>query len=128
MGDRYNVAFKATEEDTPIWLYSHWGGTSRYTAIAEALEDARSRWHDPSYATRVAISSIIGNDWSSKTGFGLNAGERPSTMGDSPECAVVIWDKRIVDIVHESDPSLSRGSLTFDEFIGMAQPVVLREV
>lgn len=128
MGDRYNVAFKATKEDTPIWLYAHWGGTGRYTMIAEAIEEARSRWHDPSYATRVAISSIIGNDWSSTTGFGLNAGERPSTMGDYPECAIVIWDKRLVEVVDEGDPSTSHWSLTFDEFLEMAHPVVLRSV
>lgn len=117
MGDRYNVAFKASERSMPIWLYSHWGGADRFTTIAEAVEAARPRWYDPSYATRVATSSIIGKWWTETTGFGLEAADKPSTMGDYPEALVVIWDAELVQVVDERTPDVVRYTMTFKTFL-----------
>ena len=73
MGARVNFVFK-TELDKPnIVLYSHWGETTWRFDLAMAIERANSRLKlgDVSYATRIMISSLIGNDWESETGFGI---------------------------------------------------------
>lgn len=80
MGDRCTFIFADTLEapegvdaHDPIvtMLYSHWGGESRHEDLAHAIAKALPRWTDPSYATRICVSQIIGSDWDSETGFGL---------------------------------------------------------
>lgn len=80
MGDRYTVGFtgfdEADNEERRIWLYSHWGGSDRHAEIARAIDAAKPRWSDPTYATRIAISNIVGEQWKNETGFGIEAGPR----------------------------------------------------
>jgi hypothetical protein len=73
MGARVNFVFK-TELDKPnIVLYSHWGETTWRFDLAMAIERAnpRLKMGDVPYATRIMISSLIGNDWESETGYGI---------------------------------------------------------
>ena len=63
-----------TNSETAIYLYSHWGGDSKWADTVSALEAAQPRWRDSSYAARIFISRIVGNNWNEETGFGIAAG------------------------------------------------------
>lgn len=70
MGDRHNVGivqypYGAERAKEIIWLYSHSGfwsdvpGVEGYAAcVALALDEARPRWDDYSYFTRIIIHSL----------------------------------------------------------------------
>ena len=77
MGARTNFHFK-TDTGT-LSLYSHWGGDSRKTDLANALNAANPRLGDTSYALRIMISNLVGEDWNSETGFGLTINDMLST-------------------------------------------------
>ena len=74
MGDRANFAFVQDNGDT-IVLYGHWSGYKMLENLAEAVFKARPRWGDTGYATRIAISQLIGDGWDMETGFGLYVNE-----------------------------------------------------
>jgi hypothetical protein len=73
MGARTN--FELQDGQGSIWLYSHWGGDNKEVTLANALEQAKPRWDDFSYAMRIVVSQIIGQNWDSETGFGLSTFE-----------------------------------------------------
>lgn len=98
MGDRMVVGFQADKDTPPVWLYSHWGGHSRVADIASAVEAARPRWSDPAYATRIAISQIVGDAWSGELGFGISAGDRNFCLPDYDEVHLVDWSKKTVTV------------------------------
>jgi hypothetical protein len=108
MGDRYAVGFTGFEEsdneERRVWLYSHWGGNVRHAEIARAIEAATPRWSDPTYATRIAISSIVGDSWKEETGFGIEAG--PFCLTHVEYGALLVnWHERTV-----SEFSYNRGT------------------
>jgi hypothetical protein len=70
MGDRANFGFKQSNGDV-IVLYGHWAGYEMMAKLAQAVEIAEQRWTDESYATRIVISNLIGDEWTSLTGWGL---------------------------------------------------------
>jgi hypothetical protein len=70
MGDRANFGFKA-DGNNVINLYGHWAGANRHQYLAQALEASRGRWQDNGYATRIAISTIVGPDWRGQLSWGL---------------------------------------------------------
>lgn len=106
MGDR--IVYTLQQGDgQQISLYSHWGGYNRYQALAYALDQARPRWTDESYCTRIIVSNLIGPDWAEETGFGLWAGE-DNGAGDHPSITVYLDIKQVED---------ETGYHTFDEFI-----------
>ena len=71
MGARTN--FEMKDAKGSVWLYSHWGGDTKFADLANALEKARPRWHDVPYAMRIVVSQLIGDTWDSETGFGLSS-------------------------------------------------------
>ena len=71
MGDRANFGFKDRKGDT-VFLYGHWAGHRMLENLANAVEAARPRWTDESYATRIAISHLINDEWKSETGWGIS--------------------------------------------------------
>ena len=75
MGARTNFHFKTDTGD--LTLYSHWGGDSKMSDLAFALNKAMPRINmgDIPYALRITISYLIGPDWESETGFGLFVGD-----------------------------------------------------
>lgn len=101
MGDRCAFGFRETSErkEETIWLYSHWGGSSRFADLANALVKASPRWNDPSYATRIAISQIIGDNWNSEYGFGLYTSSEYKGDNEYSEVLVVNWKERNVTAV-----------------------------
>lgn len=120
MGDRAVIGFKESKNDpAPIWLYSHWGGSSQREDLAAALEASRRRWSDPSYATRIAVSRIIADSWSGELNYGLSAGASFS-LPDYDFVSVVVWDKQIVQMCEASDPNNVISQMGFEEFIALS--------
>lgn len=71
MGARVHFVFKQDDSGNNVTLYSHWGETTWREDLAMALAKATPRWDDPTYATRIVVSQLIGNNWNSETGYGL---------------------------------------------------------
>ena len=98
MGDRANFVFVQPSGET-IVLYSHWGGHNMLANLAEAVAKAQSRWSDPSYATRIAISQMIGDGWAFETGWGLSVNE---ILDNEHKIPVVDWAQMTFSL-HEED-------------------------
>ncbi len=126
MGDRAVAGFRADEDSPTIFLYQHWQGEGQATNLALALNAARPRWTDPSYATRIAISHLIGNEWGSETGFGLyaDAGGGAGHGADYPFILVVEWATRKVLICDNADSASVVTEVDFDTFIYDPEGVV----
>tara|TARA_B110000503_G_scaffold49712_1_gene80690 strand:+ start:2477 stop:2830 length:354 start_codon:yes stop_codon:yes gene_type:complete len=80
MGSRTSWEIRTGDETSSIYLYSHWGGDSKWSDTLAALTAAEPRWTDVSYGARIFISQIIANNWGEETGFGISSGK----PGDSP--------------------------------------------
>jgi len=119
MGDRAVFGFKESKDATPVWLYSHWGGSSQRQDLAQAIIQAKPRWSDSSYATRIAMSTIIGDLWSQELNFGISAGES-FCMPDYDYVLVVVWDKHIVEMREASNITNLVARMSFDDFIDLA--------
>jgi hypothetical protein len=87
MGDRANFGFKQSNDET-IVLYGHWAGHEMLSNLAEAVEAARSRWTDESYATRIVISNLIGDNWHETTGWGLTVN---NILDNEHKIPVIDW-------------------------------------
>ena len=74
MGDRAIFGFRNGANAPVLYLYSHWGGEEQEQDLAKALFAAHPRWSDESYATRICVSHLIGDQWDKETGFGLSVG------------------------------------------------------
>lgn len=98
MGDRANFVFVQNDGNS-IVLYGHWAGHNMLNNLAEAVWQARNRFGDDSYATRIAISQMIGNQWSSETGWGLQVN---SIADNEHRIPVVNWKEQTFSL-HEED-------------------------
>lgn len=93
MGNRTNWGF-VQEMGAPVLnLYGHWAGSNRRELLAKGLAEAKSRWSDPGYATRIVMSQIIGDEWNQPNSWGvyvdqLSDNENPYLM--------VFWEPKIV--------------------------------
>ena len=58
MGARINYIFKDSLTKPSVVLYSHWGETEWQRDLSMALQHAKPRWTDASYATRMMISYL----------------------------------------------------------------------
>jgi hypothetical protein len=74
MGDRANFGFKDRNGNV-VFLYGHWAGYEMLAKLAQAVEIAESRWNDETYATRITISNLIGDEWTQSTGWGISVNE-----------------------------------------------------
>ena len=115
MGDRAVFGFKADNDSETIYLYSHWGGANRANDLSDAIDAARPRWSDGAYATRIALSRLVGDQWSQELGFGISVGS--FCEPDYSTMHVVNWAAKTVTL------SPTRGNLneplqvwTFDAF------------
>jgi hypothetical protein len=98
MGDRANFVFVQPNGES-IVLYGHWAGYNMLQNLAEAAFKARPRWNDPSYATRIAISHLIGDQWNMETGWGLQVNE----ISDNEHRIPVIDFAQQTFSLHEED-------------------------
>jgi hypothetical protein len=105
MGNRANFVFVQPSGET-IVLYGHWAGSGMLENLAEAVAKAQSRWTDPSYATRIAISQMIGDSWGMETGWGLHVNEISDNEHKIP---VVNWLESTFSL-HEQDSHFNQGN------------------
>ena len=87
MGDRANFGFKQSNDET-IVLYGHWAGHDMLGNLASAVEAARSRWTDESYATRICVSHLVGDQWHDTTGWGLTVN---NILDNEHKIPVIDW-------------------------------------
>lgn len=111
MGDRANFGFRDRKGDT-VYLYGHWAGYNMLSNLANAVEAARPRWADESYATRICISQLIGEDWGRETGWGINVNERGDNEHKIP---VIDWAQQTFTLFEE-DLTTEVFSLSLDNF------------
>ena len=97
MGDRANFGFKQNNGDT-LYLYGHWAGYDMLNNLAHAVLAAESRWSDPSYATRIAISNLIGGEWKQITGWGLSINRIDDNEHKIP---VINWEAKTMTLMEE---------------------------
>lgn len=117
MGDRSVTGFAPESAAPVIYLYSHWGATSQVSDLQEAIREAHERWDDPDYATRIAVSHLIGDDWKrTKTNYGLSVGSYCSP--DLPYVLVVLWQERVVEVRSDYTSELI-GRISFENFLAL---------
>jgi len=97
MGDRANFGFLQSNGDI-IYLYGHWAGFEMMSRLADAIIAANPRWHDESYATRIAISTMIGDEWNQEYGWGIS-----TSIGDNEHSVpIVYWEAQTVTLYPHS--------------------------
>ena len=116
MGDRAVVGFAPSADAPTIYLYSHWGGSTQINDVQNALSASNSRWHDADYATRIAISALVGDDWDSETGYGLSVGAY--TYPDYPYVLKIVWGEQSVYVLN-ADTQAEQGRISFSEFLAL---------
>ena len=99
MGDRANFGFRDRKGDT-VYLYGHWAGHNMLANLAEAVFKARPRWNDASYATRIAISQMVADDWNSETGWGLSV----NLINDNEHKIAIVDFNQQTFSLHEEAP------------------------
>ena len=112
MGARINFVFKDGTGSSPV-LYSHWGQDSWQTDIAGALDHAKPRLMDSSYATRMMISYLIQDSVMDETGFGIYA---------IVDGAYDLGDQTVI-IDFTNNTVTDNVTVSFDNFIQAYMPV-----
>ena len=112
MGDRANFGFRQSNENV-VFLYGHWAGHRMLENLADAVEHARPRWNDEAYATRIAISRLVGEEWTSETGWGITVNELADNEHKVP---VIDWTNNKF-ILMEEDLQTEVFSLSLDSFV-----------
>jgi hypothetical protein len=97
MGDRANFGFKQNDGNT-LYLYGHWAGHNMLAKLANAVQAAEPRWQDPSYATRIAISNLVGDEWPQTTGWGLSINR---ILDNEHKIPVINWDTQTFTLFEE---------------------------
>ena len=110
MGARTNFTFHTTTGD--LTLYSHWGGESKASDLAHAINAAKPRWTDESYSLRIMISNLIGPNWDSETGYGLFVGDEGGEEEYQP-ISVDLTNSTVND---------NGNVVSFDQFINYYMP------
>jgi len=98
MGDRANFGFVQSNGET-IFLYGHWAVYNMLGKLADAVIKARPRWNDESYATRIVISQLIGDQWNMETGWGLSVNQ----IQDNEHKIAIVDFKQQTFSLHEED-------------------------
>lgn len=114
MGDRSVTGFAEREGAPVIYLYSHWGASSQVADLKEAISAAENRWDDPDYATRIAVSHLVGDDWKSETGYGLSVGTYAAP--DLPYVLIAYWESREVVMVSDTPAREVLTRIPFETF------------
>ena len=120
MGNRANFVFVQDSGET-IVLYGHWAGYDMLKNLADAVVHARPRWNDDSYATRIAISNLIGEEWPNTTGWGISVNQ----LGDNEHKVPVIdWTNQTFTL-YEEDLSTVVFSSTLSAFVDKYSRLVM---
>jgi len=97
MGDRANFGFKDRKGDT-VFLYGHWAGFRMLENLADAVQAAEPRWTDETYATRIAISHLVGDEWKSETGWGISVNQLADNEHKVP---IINWSAKTFTLMEE---------------------------
>ena len=97
MGDRANFGFKDSK-DNIVFLYGHGAGHRMLENLADAVSAAEPRWQDESYATRIAISQLIKDEWASETGWGITVNELADNEHKVP---IIDWKNQTFTLMEE---------------------------
>ena len=97
MGDRANFGFRDSKENI-VFLYGHWAGYRMLENLADAVQAAAPRWNDESYATRIAISHLIKDEWASETGWGITVNELADNEHKVP---IIDWKNKTFTLMEE---------------------------
>ena len=117
MGDRANFGFRQSNGDV-IYLYGHWAGFEMMARLADAIIAANPRWHDESYATRIAISTMIGDEWDQEYGWGIS-----TYVGDNEHSVPIVdWSAKTVTLYPHSiytgmDWDNPKFTMSFQQFL-----------
>ena len=133
MGDRFVYGFReSADSPVTIYLYAHWNGATAESDVLNAVRAAQPRWNDGAYATRIAISTIVGNEWEAETGYGIYAdAERGKGHGgDYRYIYIIEWRERRVLAVSNADDSEVLAAVSFEYLMSnpMALPAALSVV
>lgn len=120
MGDRANFGFRDSKENV-VFLYGHWAGHNMLAKLANAVQAAESRWQDDSYATRIAISNLIGDEWAQTTGWGITVNELADNEHKVP---VVDWTNQTFTL-YEEDLSTVVFSSSLADFVDKYSRLVM---
>jgi len=112
MGDRANFGFRDSKENI-VFLYGHWAGHRMLEQLADAVAAAEPRWQDESYATRIAISNLIKDEWASETGWGIYVNE----LGDNEHKVPIIDWKNKTFTLMEEDLTTEVFSISLEAFV-----------
>lgn len=109
IGDRANFGFRQTDGSV-IYLYGHWAGYEMMGRLANAIDVARPRWNDESYATRICISQIIGDEWNQELSWGI-----ATYICDNEHCIPVVdWASQTISLYgHDWDRQVNESNLKF---------------
>lgn len=99
MGDRANFGFRQSNGET-IVLYGHWAGHDMLGNLAQAVSAAMPRWQDEAYATRIAISRLVGEQWLDETGWGLSVNQ---ILDNEHKIPLIDWSTKTFSL-HEEAP------------------------
>ena len=97
MGDRANFGFRDSKENI-VFLYGHWAGHRMLQNLADAVQIAHPRWNDEAYATRIAISQMIGDEWASETGWGISVNQLADNEHKVP---IIDWKNKTFTLMEE---------------------------
>jgi hypothetical protein len=97
MGDRANFGFRDSKENI-VFLYGHWAGHRMLEQLADAVQAAEPRWTDESYATRICISQLIGDEWTSQTGWGITVNQLADNEHKIP---IIDWNNQTFTLMEE---------------------------
>jgi hypothetical protein len=97
MGDRANFGFRDSKENI-VFLYGHWAGHRMLEQLADAVQAAEPRWTDESYATRICISQLIGDEWTSQTGWGITVNQLADNEHKVP---IIDWNNQTFTLMEE---------------------------
>jgi hypothetical protein len=90
--------------------------------LANAVQAARPRWTDESYATRICISQLINDGWNQETGWGITVNELADNEHKIP---VIDWSTQTFTLFEE-DLTTEVFSLSLDKFCTKySQPVMV---
>jgi hypothetical protein len=123
MGDRAVAGFKANSKTPTMFLYMHWSGEGQTQWFADALSAARPRWSDDSYASRIMVSQLVGNEWNSETGFGLYVGGT-SHGADYNYILVANFETKMVEICDNDNSDNVLAEIAFEDYIANHEVLV----
>lgn len=73
MGDRVQIGIKQNDENNSvIYLYSHWSGSSAFKQLKAGLTIGKGAWSDPEYLARIIYDQMLKGAPDPTMGYGIS--------------------------------------------------------